>query len=61
MKREAARLFAGVNLNPPVPQPSERERLLRQAATLRDLASRGMYPRKYAKEARRLELLAEAL
>lgn len=43
----------------PTPQPSERERLLAQAATLRGLAERGMSRRKYTKEAERLE--AEAV
>ena len=41
-----------------VPQPSERERHLRQAARLRHFASLGMHPRKYVKEAERLEALA---
>ena len=58
LKRETGRLFAGVSLKGEVAQPSERERLLRQAKTLRDLASRGMKPRAYAKEADRLEALA---
>lgn len=43
----------------PVPQPSARERLLAQAARLRDLAARGMHPRKYLKEAKRLEAEAD--
>lgn len=45
----------------PTPQPSERDRLLAQAARLRDLAARGMKPRAYSKEAARLEALARAL
>ena len=40
------------------PQPSERDALLAQAKGLRDLAARGMSPRKYNKEADRLESLA---
>lgn len=40
---------------PSCPQPTERDRLLRQAKELRDLAERGMHPRKYRKEADRLE------
>jgi len=39
-------------------QPSSREYLLRRAAELRGLAERGMHPRKYRKEADRLETLA---
>lgn len=39
----------------PPAQPSEREADLRQATRLRELAARGMHPRKYAKEAARLE------
>lgn len=46
---------------PFVPQPSERERLLRQAAQLRDLASRGMKPRAYLKKAQELEAKAALL
>jgi hypothetical protein len=44
-----------------VKQPSERARLLRQAAELRDLAARGMHPRKYPKIAAALEARAAAL
>lgn len=43
------------------PQPSERDKLLRQAATLRDLAARGMSARKFTKEADRLERQAALL
>lgn len=43
------------------PQNDEKESLLRYARTLRDLASKGMHPRKYAKEAARLEALAAGL
>jgi len=43
------------------PQPKESERLLRQAANLRDLAARGMKPRKFPKEAARLEAEAAEL
>ena len=55
MKRETARLFAGVDLHGgATPQPSERERDLRQAAELEALAARGMASRKFRKEAVRL-------
>ena len=46
---------------PTCPQPSERERLLRQAAELRGLASRGMKPRAYLRRAKRLEARARAI
>lgn len=42
-------------------QETEKARLLRQAATLRDLAARGMSPRKYMKEAAALEAKAATL
>jgi hypothetical protein len=45
----------------PTPQPTERERLLRQAKRLRDLAARGMNVRKFTKEAERLEAEAARL
>lgn len=60
--REAANQRLGVALfgpngmpAPQVKQPSEVVRLRREAGVLRDLASRGMKPRAYAKEAKRLE------
>lgn len=63
MKREAARLFPGWTredfMGGPTPQPTEKERLLAHAARLRDLAQAGMCPKKYMKEANRLEQLAE--
>lgn len=59
MKRETAQLFAGVELNPPVPQPSKRERLLYWAAELRKLADNGFRPKYHRKHADRLE--AEAM
>jgi hypothetical protein len=40
-----------------VEQPTDRERNLRQAKQLRELAARGMNPRAYLKEAERLEAL----
>jgi len=49
------------NIRPRTPQPSERERLLRQAATLRDLAARGMSVRKFTREADGLEARAAQL
>lgn len=46
---------------PSVPQPTKRERLLAQAANLRDLAARGMRPRTFLRDAARLEAEAAAL
>lgn len=46
---------------PSINQPSRREYLLHRAAYLRDIASRGMKPRAYAKEADRLELEANQI
>ena len=46
------------HLAPVCPQPSMRVRLLRQAHEFRDLAARGMSPKKYTAEAERLEALA---
>ena len=40
-------------------QPTARERLLAQASRLRELADRGMTPRKFRREAARLESEAE--
>lgn len=45
----------------PTPQPSRAERLLAQAAQLRDLANRGMSTRKFNREADRLEAEAAHL
>lgn len=42
-------------------QPSRKERLLREAANLRDLAARGMKTRAFTKEAARLEAEAAKL
>jgi hypothetical protein len=44
----------------PTPQPSPVERLLAQAARLRDLAERGMSRRRFTREAERLERMAQA-
>lgn len=63
MAREAERLF------PPgfwddvrcVPQPTDKEYLLRNATQMRDLAERGIGPRKHMKEALRLEAEAAKL
>jgi hypothetical protein len=63
-KRETARLFApwgGHMPRPTCPQPTPAERNRRQAAELRALADRGMCPRKYRKEAARLEAEADRL
>ena len=45
----------------PTPQPTEEERLRRQAARLRDLAAGGMRTRAYNREADRLEREADTL
>lgn len=45
---------------PPVPQPSKRDALLRQAAELRALAAAGMKPRAYLLKAEELERQAVA-
>ena len=60
-KREAARLFAGVDLSPPVPQPKESVKLRQHAAMLRELAGRGMRPRYHRKHAAIAEAQAIAL
>lgn len=57
-RRLAESLFGNTRDEPAPPQIGERDRLLAQAASLRDLASRGMCVRKYTKEAGRLEALA---
>jgi len=61
IEREAKTLFAGIDLNPPIPQPTEAERLRRWAAELRALAEQGMKPSAYAKKAAALEAQAEQL
>lgn len=43
------------------PQPTERERLLREAANCRDLAARGMRPRAFIKQAEWCEARAAEL
>ena len=65
--REAARKRAietfwpdGFPQRQPVPQPSARERLLRQAGELEGLANRGMKPRAYKRKAAELRKEAEA-
>ena len=52
-------LFGDGLPRPKVKQPSRAETLRRRAAELRELASRGVKPRAYVKEAERLE--AEAI
>lgn len=66
MAREAARLFPPGYWDRPEPTEQEqrsadRERLLRSAANLRDLAARGMSSRKFNKAAEQMEIEAEAL
>ena len=49
-------LFGPDGLRGPIcPQPSPREKLLRQAKELRALAARGMKPRAYIRQAEQLE------
>lgn len=61
-KRLSAALFGPDGLRrEEVPQPTERNRLLTQAKRLREMAALGMSPRKFTKEAARLEAAAEAL
>ena len=65
-QRNAATLFPPGYWTPPEQTPEQAKAqkgyaLLRAAATLRDLAARGIHPRKYLKEAMRLEAELEAL
>lgn len=46
---------------PAGPQPSAVEGKRRQAAELEELASRGMFPKRYRKEAARLRMEAEEM
>ncbi len=56
LDRISRELFGdGTCLAPTVRQESEEERDMRTAKNYRGLASRGMHPRKYIKEALRLE------
>ena len=62
LDREASRLFPPGFCTKGDPVEAPRSAVLRrQAATLRELAARGMCPRKYAAEAQRLEAEAAAL
>ena len=54
-ERVRRHLFGDGLVKAPVPQPSERETLLRRAQELRKLAVRGMKPRAYIKQAEQLE------
>ena len=65
LKREHDRLFPPGFWDAPEKSEAERaaekrERLLRSAANLRELADRGMSPRKFRKEAEKLEAEAAA-
>jgi len=61
-KRLCVALFGEKGLElPKTKQPSEKERLLRQAKQLRELAERGMKPRAYKKKAEELEIEASKL
>ena len=58
-ERLRVELFGEEGLAHPEPaQPTDSEAWLRKAANLREMAARGMHPRKYVKEAERLEALA---
>lgn len=60
--RLARALFGDAPIWPVLPpQPTKRERLLRQAAELRALAARGMSVRVFTKQAAALEIEAELL
>lgn len=59
-RKLAQDLFGGYE-RPKPPQPSRREVLLRNAAMWRDLAARGMRPRKFKKMAEEAEAEAAAL
>ena len=59
-KRLSVALFGPEGLRGPLCKSEpEKDRLIRQAEELRALAARGMHPRKYIKEAKRLEALAK--
>jgi hypothetical protein len=69
LKREGERLFPGNEYGPGLKgKVSEEEKriskiasLRHHAATLRDLADRGMSPRKYRKEADKIEMQADEM
>lgn len=62
LTRETARIFEGVDLTPKLPpQPSKRDRLLQEATRCRELASRGMRPRAFIKQAEMCERQAAEL
>ena len=66
MEREARRLFPPGYFDSPDPTPEQRieqERTSKRMAAknLRDLAARGMSPRKFTREAERLEREADEL
>lgn len=60
-ERNRRALFGDGLAFPQTEQEPTKDRLLRQARTLRELADRGMKPRAYRKEAARLEEEAERL
>jgi len=61
LAREAKKLFDGIDLNPKVKQPSEKEKLLRDAKMWRGLSDRGMGRKKYARLADEAERKAALL
>lgn len=61
-KRLSIALFGQNGLQAPArPQTSKKEQMLAHAKRLRELAARGMSPRKFIKDAEMLEAKAEAL
>lgn len=61
LERERRRLFGDGLPHPTCEQPSEKQRLLKQAKDLRDMAARGMRPRAGIKQAQALETQAADL
>lgn len=61
-KRVREHLFGDLDFSKPAPTTQDKiVALMRRVKMLRDLAARGMGPRKHIKEAKRLEALAEKL
>lgn len=61
-KRENERLFEGCDFKTPPETIAEKQIALRQTASLlRDLAERGLHPRKYKREAAKMEKKATEL
>ncbi len=60
-ERARRELFGDGLDRPRASQPTEVERMLHAAAELRELAARGLHPRKFIREAERLERLARGM